>query len=157
MYRKIGAGVLILMALIAAGCGSGNSSSGSSSSERQKPAALSKAEYIKQANAVCTAGLKEKDEAVRKALEEGSQSRAAEEEAGEMAAQAALPTFRSMVEQLGELRAPAKEKSQVDQIIGRYEAALKQAEAKPASLVSGNPFVKADKAAISYGLEACNA
>lgn len=156
MHGKKAIGLMILAVLLVAGCGSSNSSD-TGSSESPEQVTLNKSQYVKQANAICADAVTEKDEAIRKSAEKSAQGKAVEKEAAEAVAVAGLPAIHKMVDELQELGPPPKEQAKINQIVGLYEIALKRAETDPSSLLSGNPFIEADKAAYSYGLEACSA
>lgn len=145
-------GVLTATALTS--CGTGNSESGSTAS-----VALTRSQFIRQANQLCQRAMAEKDGAVSSTLKdlpprvENAPSR---EDLTRVAEQAVLPAYKRAVDQLKNLGLPRENKSQARKVIMRFEAALEAAEAEPLMLVRSNPFVYADEAAHSYGLGLCN-
>jgi hypothetical protein len=146
---KLAGLALALLLFCLPGCGD---SSPASTANNTSPA-LSKAQYLKQGNAICQEGFEKKDRAVAKALREAPQPTS--KKAQLAAAEAAIGPFGEMIEELGGLEAPAGDDAQVSRFLGQFEAALKQAEDEPQALVTKNPFSQAGEAAQAYGLTAC--
>jgi len=151
-HRSVAAvaiGIAALGSLIA-GCGSDGSGTAA--------APLSKAQYLKEGNRICKQRLEEKDQAVRAGLEEIPQeefpnlSQQSLKKLGEGAA----PSFQKIIDELGELPPPAKDKKTIDTILAELEAAAGKVEANPALLAKGDPFREAGVEAKSFGLDACN-
>lgn len=136
------------------GCDSGNGGSGKSAATASEE--LTKAAFIKRANAICKQGLAEKDDAVHVGLEEladqgGSPS---QDELVDFAA-GALPPFRSMIKQLSQLSPPASDREVVRDFSMEFQKALKKTEANPAILLDQDPFKQASAGARTYGITAC--
>jgi hypothetical protein len=140
-------GALVVVS-IAVGCGSSGS------------APLTKAEFLKRGDAICREGKEEKDNAVL-AYEEKNHldtplkvSKAAEEG---LVTDVALPPIRTMVEELGGLGVPPGDEHDVDAIVASYEKGLEEIEKNPgeALLSFPDPFAKAKKLAVDYGLKSC--
>jgi hypothetical protein len=136
------------------GCGS-DSSTGSDSSD--EPVALSKPQFVKQANEICSEGLKEKDKAVASSLKELSASGGSPKpkELEKAIEESVFPSYRKLIDSLGELGAPKGDEAQVEKMIAEYEAAMQSAEAEPAKAIKQNMFASADKNAEGYGLKNC--
>jgi len=146
---------LLAMALLVAGCGS-DSDTGTASDEA--PVALTKPEFVKQANQICAQGLKEKDKAVAASLKESAQAGGppTSKDIEKMVEEAVLPAYGKTIDQLGQLGAPKGDEAKVEKMVGQFEAAMKTAEADPVKATKKNVFVAADEAAEDYGLGACN-
>jgi hypothetical protein len=146
----VAAGILFLLAV---GCGGEGDSETAADTEP-----LSKPQFVKQANAVCERELKEKDEAVQKALskagETGQDSSRADLE--RIVSEVVLPGFEQTTKELRDLTPPVKEQEAVDDILQQFENALKETEEDPTKLLAANPFLAASEAAAAYGLTACN-
>jgi hypothetical protein len=145
---------LLAVALLIAGCG-GDSDTGTASDEAA--AALSKPQFVKQANQICTQGLKEKDNAVASELKDlaASGGPPKPKDLKKMVEEAVLPPYGKMVDQLGQLGAPKGDEAKVEKLVGEFEAAMRTVEADPVKATKKNAFVAADEAAEAYGLDAC--
>ncbi|HET7589047.1 MAG TPA: hypothetical protein VFK14_02510 [Solirubrobacterales bacterium] len=144
MSKSIGvAGALALFALLITGCG------GSGSKE------LSKAEFVKQGNAICEEATKAREKALVE-FSETTNPKANQEVVREKLLAKILPLYEGAAEQLGELGAPAGDKAKVEGIVEAMEEAAARVEADPQTAAVGSlPFKKANEAAESYGLKAC--
>lgn len=134
--------------LIAAGCGS---SDDSSSSDSTSTAALTKAEFLAQGNAICTAG-NQKLEAAFQSLGKGSTP----EQISQVTTEQIVPTINDELDQIRALGAPAGDEQQVSAILDEADSASVKLEADP-SLGAGDsdPFAQANKLAKEYGLTVC--
>ena len=136
--------VLIAVAVAIAGCGGGGSDE-----------TLTKAEFTKQANAIC------KKAADRRAKIIGHFLQTVDPKEDEKTQQeevvfAALPTYKSAAQQIDELGAPEGEDEKVQELVKDMEEAVKRAEANPQSaVVAEAAFKKPNELAKSYGLEDC--
>jgi hypothetical protein len=146
---------LALAALsLTAGCGSGDS--GEISVET---GSLSKAEFIKKADAICEA-TKNKFSAKYGALLEkhGIGGSKAEEEAliGDIVEQALLPNYEKGIEEISALGAPRSDEEQIASFLNTTQQRLDEIREDPAELSkTPEPFTKAEKIARSYGFEGC--
>jgi len=136
---------LVLFALWVAGCGG-------SSDE-----ALTKSEFVKQGNAICSQAAKAREKAVfgflKNANPQGNQDAVREE-----AAKKALPFYEEAAEQIDSLGAPAGDEAKVEAVVSAMEEAAAKIDANPQSAFAGDAtFSEANKAAESYGLDACTA
>jgi uncharacterized membrane protein YdbT with pleckstrin-like domain len=139
-------GVVVVL-VAGAGCGGGDDDS------------LSTAEFVKQADAICTNREAEKNKnleaAFQKANQEGAKGKEVEEK---LVTETALPPIREMTEELSDLGAPSGEEDQVESMIAAFEAEIEKIEGDPASALtgSGGSFEKADQLAQGLGLKACS-
>jgi len=142
---------LAAFAMLVAGCGSGGDSSESTSS-------LTKAEFVKQGNAICAKGNKEIQEGFEEFEQEvGSQKQPTKAQLTEAIETIVLPAVRNQVEGIQELEPPSGEEAKVEAITDSAEEALEEGEEDPASLTSekADPFAKANEMANEYGLTKC--
>lgn len=150
-------GIAILATAVAVvalmgGCG-GGSDSGSST------ASLSKAQYIKQGDAICAKAEKKKNTDLEAAFEEGSKgnkplSKAAEQE---LVTTVALPPIATMTEELAALGEPDTEGEEAAAVVAAFEDGVQTIEDDPAAVLKGSdPFAEADKLAAQLGFKACD-
>jgi maltose-binding protein MalE len=150
---------VVAIAVIAAGCGS-SSSSDSTSSGEASGSSLSKTEFIKEADAVCEEG----NESLNAEAEEFAKEHnvnikkptTAQQE--ELISKVLGPALREQAKAIHALGAPSGEEAKVKAVVKAVEAAAKETEENPSSLIegkSGGPFVKADNLARAYGLNVC--
>jgi hypothetical protein len=158
MRLRLSKSVLAIVgsSLLLAGCGSGSgseSSIGNDSSSQKVAAPITKATFIKQADAICAKA----DSVQRQAVEAHSKSRTSEAEEEELLRKFGLPPIQAEAEELGDLEAPAGDQAKVNLIVKGIKAAVVKAEADPASvLTSTGPFAGVEKLAGEYGFKVCN-
>lgn len=149
---------VIAIALVAAGCGS---SSDDTTGESTSAASLTKAEFLKQGNAICAAGNKEIEEGFEEfAKEEGINDKAPPSKAQSQKASETilLPTINKQIEGLRELGTPEGDEGEVDELLTSAEEAVEKGEEDPVALIEeegSNPFAEVNKAAREYGLTVC--
>jgi hypothetical protein len=144
--RVAGAVVLAALALVAAGCGGG--------SDTSAPTALSKAEYVKQANAICREGQQKREAAVNEFVEE-HEAKPGESRGPELI-EVVLPTLKETFDELSELPAPKGDEDTVAKIIEAYEEPLGKIEENPGVALGYHKFFyRPDELAVDYGLEDC--
>ena len=139
-----------------AACGGGSSSTDGGGSTTADPG-ITKAELIKQGDAICTATDKKQDAAL-KAYEKKHPNQLPDTATIEKTIKVvALPPIQAEIEELAALGAPAGEQLRVNQIIDGFEKAVKVATAKPGVLneEGEGPFTAPDKLAAAYGFKAC--
>jgi hypothetical protein len=143
---------VVAIAVIAAGCGS---SSGDSSS-----ASLTKAEFLKQGNAICAKGndeIEARFEAFGKEHHLSQSKQLTEAELAEASETILIPTVRKQVDGIRALGAPSGEEQEVEKVLDAADEALEKAEENPKLLAAQNagPFARANKLAREYGLVKC--
>lgn len=146
---RIGLALLVLAgcALFLLACGSG----------QDAPEALSKPQFMKQADAICAEGVEEKERVLQAGYERLQKSgnsnslKGAEEMVAEL-----VPPMREVVSQLRELPPPHGDQVPVERVVKQFEAGLKKAEEDPRAAVEHDPFFPAYKSAEAYGLKACS-
>jgi hypothetical protein len=116
---------------------------------------LTKAEFIKQGDAICAEAEEKKNAALAKAFQkkENQSSQKAVQE--RLVTDVALPPIAAMAEELSDLGAPD---DKATAIVEGYEAAVEEIEEDPAAAVSSEkgPFAQPDKLAAEYGFKECS-
>lgn len=132
--------------LFAPGCGD---------SEDSTAASLTKAEFLKQGNAICEKGELARAKAMEKASKDFKPGRtvAEQEENRTHLIEAAIPPFEAMTEELSELPPPAGEEEKVEEIIAAMEESADKASAEPAFAGVKNRFFERSQDLLrEYGL-----
>jgi hypothetical protein len=148
MFRRTFAIVLSVLAVagIAAGCGGDDS----------EP--LTKAEFIKQADAVCKDAkeTKQKDfEKFTKEIEDGKKKATTSTEQ-ELIDAVVVPALEKQSAVLGELDPPEGEEEKVEALHAELDNVLAEAKENPTgSEVSAAPFAKLQKSSNEYGFKYC--
>jgi hypothetical protein len=143
------AALLSITTLFAVGCGGddGSSDGGSSSSDEAAP---TKAAYIEEADAICTASMSEIDALDSETADTAESQAAMVEET--------LVLLRDQIEQLRALTPPEGDEDETAAIFDAYEDLLVLGEENPGSADPGAvDEVLAEAAALSseYGFEVC--
>jgi hypothetical protein len=134
------------VALVAAGCGSDDSTTDSTAS-------LTKAEFLKQGNAICDAGNKEINAGFNEFLPKGKEPSKAElDEAMETVL---IPSIAKQIEEIRALGAPEGEEEAVEDFLVGAEEELEKGEEEPASLATEASFSKTSQEAKAIGLTSC--
>jgi hypothetical protein len=138
---------VVAIALAGGGCGAGGDSSGDS-------AVPTKAEFIKQADAICQKANRV-EIAKLKILESSKGSKGSSPE--EQLKLVILPAVRREAAEIGDLVPPAGDENKVHAIVAAYEAALAEGEADVSSLLDGSSskFTRAFTLAQRYGFKVC--
>lgn len=145
------AGTLAVAALVG-GCGSGD----------EATASLTKAQFVKKANAICDKAERRIQSELGELLKQYKDNLPTTE-AANVAAQAAvaetvvLPARRQQTEEITDLGAPSGEEDRIDAIVASLEAALEDIEADPAKAaeISASTFGEAWEKTRTYGLYNC--
>jgi hypothetical protein len=150
--------IAAVLAVVAAGCG--DSSAGSSGTEAQAEATgpLTKAQFKREANGICQAGMAEKDHVVAIVVKSIPPEELAEPapERLEKAVSLMLVPVRKTTTELSELQPPAKDQAALDEIVSKLDAGIEKSEAQPRLFLSGTPLAPAGEVARGIGLAKCN-
>lgn len=138
------------VAMVAAGCGG----------DGDDDSSLTKAQFVKQGNAICAAGNKKMEgefEAFAKEHNLSEKKAPSEAQFTELAEQIIVPGVSTQVEELRGLPAPSGDEEQVDEILTAAEDAVAETEDDPSSVADEktDPFAEANKLARAYGLTTC--
>jgi hypothetical protein len=137
--------ILALIACLAlAGCGD---------SDDSPEATLSKAQFAKRSNLVCSAASNEQFEKAGLYLNKHPKA-----EEAEMIEPVAIPALEKELVELEELGLPKGSEEQAEAFIEEFEAALEELKDDPEALFTaqGNPFEKANKLAEKYEYGDCS-
>lgn len=144
-------GTLMTAMLVAAGCGGDDGDS------------LTKAEFVKKANAICVAGNEEIEKGIESYVEENSPGggRLTDAQLTEGAEEIVVPSLRKQVDGIAALGTPSEDGEQAEEIVETAEGALEEVEDEPALAVpqtgDRKPFAEANRLARDYGLDVCGA
>lgn len=143
------------VALVAAGCGSSDDSTTDSGE------ALTKAEFVKQGNAIC----KEGNDKIESEFEQLAEEKNLKENQkppqavlDEAAETILVPGIGKQIEELRALGNPEGDDGEVEDLLTGAEEALEEAEEDPSVLTEdedSGPFVQVNKEAREYGLTVC--
>ena len=137
------------IALGAAGCG-GSDEEGSAT---ENAAALSKEDFIAQADQICTDGDASIDAAGQEQFASGQPT---DEELTQFFVDTVLPTIGDEIDEIRTLGVPEGDEELVTAVLDSAEQAVADATADPESLTGGSdPFAESNKLATAYGLEVC--
>jgi hypothetical protein len=147
------------LAIIVAGCGGGGGGSGSTESS-ESTSSLTKAEFVKQGNAICAKTEKEVEEGVAKFAKErnfSEKSPPTAKQIAELAEEVLVPKVRKQIDEIRALGIPSGDEKEVEAIFAVAEEALKETEEDPSVFGEGGvgPFAKANKLSREYGLTVC--
>ncbi len=142
---------VVAIVVIVTGCGS---------SSDDGTTALTKAEFISQADAICKKGdneIQSEFETFEKenGLKEGEEPSKAQKV--EVAETIVTPNIKGQSEALRALAAPSGDEDEISAMLDALDEGVEEAEADPAVLFSAKttPFKPASKIAKEYGLTAC--
>jgi len=145
------AGVLAIAA-VATGCGSSN--------DNGSTASLTKAEFVKQGNAICRKGNAQIESEFEKFAEEhhlGKHQKPSKKVLAEATETVLIPAITTQIEGLRALGTPEGDEGEIDEILTGAEESLEEAEEDPAAFAEGEPtkFKQVNKRARAYGLTVC--
>jgi len=113
---------------------------------------LTKAEFVKEANQICSNARGELEDGLAEAADgEGEPQR------GELVTEVILPTVQQMSEDLGDLGPPQGDEKEVRAIVAGFEGGVRKVEANTGADLAQDvaAFGHADQLAEEYGLTDC--
>lgn len=138
-----------------AGCGG----SGGSSAADTTTATISKAEFIKKADAICTNGQKRSQSEFTAFAEENPNPKAKEPTAAEwseIGTQILVPALRRQLDEIRQLGSPAKDEAQIEEFLDQTEEAIEKLEEEPETAKSpAKLLADAHKTIKGYGFKVC--
>jgi hypothetical protein len=145
---------LLALGLLVAGCGS------SADSSEENTSSLTKAQFIKQADAVCEKAGDEIEGEVEAFAEENeipTDKEPSDEVKEEIVTEVIVPNIEEQAEGIAALGAPSGEEEQVDQIVEGIETAASETSEDPGSVISGGEgaFKGVNEEAKEYGFKVC--
>lgn len=145
---------LFAAGLVWAGCGGS-----SDSSSEVTASSLSKAQFIKQADAACKKGEEEVQSDFKAfASENENLANPTEDQFSELIETVLVANVEQELEDIRALGAPSGDEEKVEAILAAREEGVEEAEAQPKRAVESSlaGFEKANGLAKAYGLEACS-
>ena len=141
---------LVALAAIVAGCGSDDSDTTATES-------LTKAEFIKQGDAICKKGNDQSEGEAEEFAEENdfTLEKASKEQLEEAVAEVLVPNLNQQVEDIRALGVPEGDEEQVEEILDSLEGAASEIEDDPGMVFDGEVLEKPGKLAGAYGFEVC--
>lgn len=133
--------------LIAAGCGGDD--------DDTTTAALTKQEFVNQADAICKQSNKEIDKAGQQLYGQGKQP--SEKKQEKFMTDTVLPDIQQQIDDVSALAPPEGDQEQVTAFIDSARAAADKAEQDPSLMTDRgtNPFAKTNQLTKAYGLKEC--
>jgi hypothetical protein len=135
----------VMTGLFAAGCGGGSDDD-----------SLTKAEFIKQADAICKKAHDGFDKAFNQAFPDGQPTQA---QLNKFATSTLVPGVQGEIDDVSELEPPAADQDQVDAILEAEQTGVDKVKANPAILspsVKEDPLAKGQQLAKDYGMKECS-
>jgi hypothetical protein len=144
---------VVAIAVVAAGCGS-------SSDSTESTASLTKAEFIKQGDAICKKGNKEIEEGFESFAKENNLPQHKEPtkaQGKELVETVIVPEIKAQAEGIRALGTPSGDEAQVSAMLDSLDEGIEEAEEDPEALFAAksDPFASANKQAKEYGLKVC--
>jgi hypothetical protein len=142
-------GAVLAFALIVVGCGDDDDTS---------TVALTKAQFVKEGNAICKAGNEEINSEFEKFADENNvnqRKQPTDAQLEEIAEEFLLPSISEQIEEVRALGAPEGEEDAVNAFLDNAEAEVEEIEGDP-SLLAEDTFVEVNKEARALGLTACS-
>ena len=116
-----------------------------------------KAEFLKDGNAICKNGNKEINQAAKQIFT--SKQKPSQAQLNKFANDTLIPSIQGQIDDIRDLGTPSGDEDQVNAILDDAQAALDKGKANPELLTSNNPkqdpFAKVNKEASAYGLTVC--
>jgi len=156
------AAAVLVGSVLLAGCGGssgGSTTDGSTTKVVVKTdSGLTKAELIKEGDAICEETDKTQEVGLKAYLKENPKGQSNEAEQAKMVLAVGLPPIQEEVEDLAELGSPPGDEEIVEAILAGIEKAIEEGEKNPTSLLGeeNNPFSAVSKLAAEYGFKECN-
>ncbi|HTU13747.1 MAG TPA: hypothetical protein VMF31_00995 [Solirubrobacterales bacterium] len=135
--------LIALSAFTIAACGGSDDDSGDD---------VTTAEYIAQADAICTEADKENDAAVKTAF---GNEQPTKEEVTSFVSEEIVPTLETQLSDLRELTPPEGDADTVNGIYDRLDTAIAEVKEDPESSLNKDPFVDIYADAKAYGFRSC--
>jgi hypothetical protein len=140
---------ILTVGLLAAGCGS------SKKTTTTTAAALTKAAFLKKANAICKRGNQQIGKVGQQIF--SPKKRPSQAQTMKFVTATVIPSVQSQIDQIRALGAPAGDQAKVNAIVTSAQSALDKGKKDPA-LLAGNgpgPFKKTNQLGRAYGLTVC--
>jgi len=145
--------VLVALAVVVAGCGSDDETT------TDETVTLTKAEFIKQGDAICQKGNDESEKEAEEFAEENDfdLEKASDEQLEEAVSEVLVANLRGQLDELEALGAPEGDEEQVEEIIDSLEGATEEIEDDPSVVFDGEVLKEPGELAQDYGFKVCGA
>lgn len=155
MYRLITAIGIAATAFLAFGCGGGGEET-ASGGEKTGAANITKAQFIKQADAICAKVRKEREAAIAAYMKDyPGGATAAEENIDEGLKKVIAPSIQQEVEELEGLPVPAKDEAMVARMIENLVRGTEVLAEKGSQGLQKSGIPDFEREAAAYGFKAC--
>ncbi len=152
MNKALLAAVAALAALsvLIAGCGGGDETT-------DETVTLTKAEFIKQGDAICGEGNDQSEKEAEEFAEDNDfdLEKASKEQLEEAVSEVLVSNLSQQVEDLNALGAPEGDEDQVEEIIVSLEGALEEIEEDPSRVFKSDVLKEPGELAGDYGFKVC--
>ena len=144
------------LAIVVAGCGGGSDSNSST----EATSSLTKAQFLKQGNAICAKGNKEIEQGFEEFGKEhhfSKKNEPTQTELEEAAEEVLIPNIRQELDGIRALGAPSGEEAEVEKVLAAAEKGLAKGEEDPGAMIKEGegPFKEANELAREFGLTTC--
>jgi Spy/CpxP family protein refolding chaperone len=141
-------GVLGALAMLIAGCGGGGDDT---------TATLTKAEFIKQGDAICKKGNETSEAETEDLAKEGNfqLEKLSEEQAEEVVTEVMAPNLKRQAEEIDALEAPKGDEAKVDALVASIDEAVAEFEKDPGSFFEETALAKPIRLENAYGFKIC--
>ena len=136
----------LAVGLIGAGCNDDEGDAGIGASE------LSKQEWLVEANQACKRADKTMNEEGRALFANGEPN---EQEMRDFAVEVVVPAFRTTIEDIRALGAPAGDEALIEELLTAQDEGTDRVAEDPLSIFEEDEPSKADRLAADYGLDSC--
>ncbi|HEU4739484.1 MAG TPA: hypothetical protein VFS54_10450 [Solirubrobacterales bacterium] len=154
MKRRINAAVLTALllvgAVLVAGCGGGEDTA-------DAIVRLTKAEFIKQGDAICKEVFKRREQQANEFGEENDVTfgSASEEQLEKLVTEVVVPSLEQQADELSALGTPKGDEKQIEEIIASLKGAAGEIRNNPKLIFKSNPLEEPDELARAYGFKVC--
>ena len=149
MKRYLVGAFAVIWVLLGLGCGSGGSDSSNASNAS---ATVSKAEYVKQADAICGRTEKKQLQLVAK-FPKQKPTKQAQVELVEFAG---IPPLSEQAKELSDLPAPREDAADAKAYVAAFSVGVEKAEGDPSTMLKApSPFAEAEALALKFGFKVC--
>jgi hypothetical protein len=142
--------VLVALGALVAGCGGGDETT-------DETVTLTKAEFIKQGDAICKDGNSQSEKEAEEFAEENDfeLGKATEEQLEEAISEVLVSNLRRQIDELDALEAPEGDEDQVEEIIVSLEGAADEIAEDPAVAFGNEVLKEPSELAEDYGFKVC--
>ena len=142
--------VLVALAALVAGCGGGDETT-------DETVTLTKAEFIKQGDAICKEGNDQSEEEAEEFAEENgfTLEKASDEQLEEAVSEVLVPSLNQQAEEIDALGAPEGDEEQIEELVSSLETAAEEIEGDPGLVFEEEVLVEPEELAQDYGFKVC--